>query len=299
MPSIATLARRILYGYVLTLFIGFLSIIVFFWDTVGGNGSPTLNAVIRGPFVAGLLLGLVISDWERRFTLKAILIRAVVALVASVLFWIVLVGLGKMRSYIDWFDVSIALWCPLVAAIASEFVLQRSKREQLTQTQTMTSIATLATRILYGYLVPIILVVFVVLIMVIDHDLRGNHSEILLAIMFLAVPVGSLFGFIWSDWNRQFTPKATLKRTVIALIALLIIYLGMASLYAFVPSRTIPLLFKDKDVVYAIVGPLVAAVVSEFLFSGRTRDRSAEEKLCMKPHTGFATHYSFPSIWAP
>ncbi len=96
--------------------------------------------------------------------------------------------------------------------------------------------------------------------------------------MFLAVPVGSLLGFVWSDWNRQFTPKAILKRTVVALIALLIIYLGMASLYAFVPSRTIPHLLKDKYVVYAIVAPLVAAVVSEFLFRGSTRDRSAEEK---------------------
>ena len=184
-----------------------------------------------------------------------------------------------MSSFIDWGDDSRALWCPLVAAIASEFVLQRSTRAQLAQTQTMPSIAMLARRILYGYLAPIILAVFVVLIMVIDHDLRGNHSETLFAIMFLAVPVGSLLGFIWSDWNRQFTPKATLKRTVIALIALLIIYLGMASLYAFVPSRTIPLLFKDKHVVYAIVGPLVAAVASEFLFRGSTRDRSAEENL--------------------
>ncbi|MGO9119576.1 MAG: hypothetical protein ACLQPD_18450 [Desulfomonilaceae bacterium] len=275
MPSVATLARRILYGYVLALFIGFLSLIVFFWATVGENSSPTLNVIPRGAFVAGLLLGLIISDWEHRFTRKAILIRTVVALVASVLSWIVLVGLGKMSSFIDWGDDSRALWCPLVAAVASEFVLQRSTRAQLTQTQTMPSIAMLARRILYGYLVPIMLAVFIVLIMVIDHDLRGNHSETLFAIMFLAAPVGSLLGFIWSDWNRQFTPKATLKRTVIALIALLIIYLGMTSLYAFVPSKAIPLLFKNKDVVYAIVGPLVAAVASEFLFRGRTRDRSA------------------------
>jgi len=273
------LARRILYGYVLTLFIGFLSLIVFIWATVGENGSRTLNVMIRGAFVAGLLLGLVISDWERRFTSKAILIRTVVALLASVLLWTVLVGLGNMSSFVDWGYDSIALWCPLVAAIVSEFVLQRSTREQLAQSQTMPSIAALARRILYGYLVPIILVVVVVLIMVIDHDLRGNHSETLFVMMFLAVPVGSLLGFIWSDWNWQFTPKATLKRTVIALIALLITYLGMASLYAFVPSRTIPLLFKNKDVVYAIVGPLVAAVASEFLFCGSTRDRSAEGNL--------------------
>ena len=184
-----------------------------------------------------------------------------------------------MSSFIDWGDDSRALWCPFVAAIASEFVLQRSTRAKLAQTQTMPSIAMLARRILYGYLVPIILAVFVVLIMVIDHDLRGNHSETLFAIMFLAVPVGSLLGFIWSDWNRQFTPRATLKRTVVALIALLIIYLGMASLYAFIPSRTIPDLLKDKYVVYAIVAPLVAAVVSEFLFHGSTRDRSSEGNL--------------------
>jgi len=136
----------------------------------------------------------------------------------------------------------------------------------------------LARRLLYGYLVPIILAVFVVLIMVIDHDLRGNHAETLLAVMFLAVPVGSLLGFIWSDRNRQFSPRAILKRTLVALIALLIIYLGMASLYAFVPSRTIPDLFKEKHVVYAIVAPLLAAVISEFLFCGSTGDQSAEEK---------------------
>ncbi|MGO9568113.1 MAG: hypothetical protein ACLP5H_11280 [Desulfomonilaceae bacterium] len=275
MPSIATLARRILYGYVLTLFIGFLSLIAVF----GANGSPTLNVVLRGGFVAGLLLGLVISDWERRFTFKAILIRTVVAFFASVLSWTVLVGLGKMTSFIDWGYDAIALWCPLLAALASEFVLQQSTRTQLTQTQTMTSIATLATRILYGYLVPIILAVFIVPIMAIDHDLRGNHFDTLVAMMFLGVPVGSLLGFIWSDRNRQFTPGATLKRTVVALIALLIIYLGMASLYAFVPSRTFPHLLKDQYVVYAIVAPLVAALVSEFLFSENTRDRSAEDKL--------------------
>ena len=40
MPSIATLARRILYGYVLTLFIGFLSLIVFLWATVGTGWFP-------------------------------------------------------------------------------------------------------------------------------------------------------------------------------------------------------------------------------------------------------------------
>ncbi|MGO9119473.1 MAG: hypothetical protein ACLQPD_17925 [Desulfomonilaceae bacterium] len=268
MPSIATLARRILYGYVLTLFIGFLSLIAAF----GANRSPILNVVIRGTFVAGLLLGLIISDWERRFTLKAILIRMFVALVASVLSWTLLVGLGNMRTFVDWYD-KIALWCPLVAAIASEFVLQHSTRTQLTQTQTMPSIAMLARRILYGCLVPIILVVFFTLVVIIDHDLRGNHFETLVAMMFLGVPVGSLLGFIWSDRNRQFTPRATLKRTVVALIALLIIFLGMASLYAFVPSRIFPHLLKDKYVVYAIVAPLVAALVSEFLFNENTRDR--------------------------
>ena len=274
MPSVAALARRILYGYVLTLFIGFLSLTAVF----GANGSPTLNVVLRGGFVAGLLLGLVISDWERRFTFKAILIRTGVALVVFVLSWTLLVGLGNMSSFLDWYDKK-ALWCPLVAAIASEFVFQRSTQEQLVQTQTMPSIAMLARRILYGYLVPIILAVFVVLIMVIDHDLRGNHGDTLVAMMFLGVPVGSLLGFIWSDRNRQFTPRATLKRTVVALIALLIIYLGMASLYAFVPSRIFPPLLKDKYVVYAMVAPLVAALVSEFLFSENTRDRSAEENL--------------------
>jgi len=278
MPSIATLARRILYGYVLTLFIGFLSLFVISWAAEDAHGSPILNVVIRGGFVAGLLLGLVISDWERRFTLKAILIRMVVALVASVLSWTLLVGLGNMSTFVDWYD-KIALWCPLVAAIASEFVLQRSTREQLAQRQTMPSIAMLARRILYGCLVPIILVVFFTLVVIIDHDLRGGHSEALFAIMIRVLPVGSLLGFVWSDWNRQFTFKAILKRTVIALIALLIIYLGMAYLYAVVPSRTIPLLLKHKHVVYAIVGPLVAAVVSEFLFCGGTRDRSAKENL--------------------
>ena len=265
--------RRILYGYVLTLFIGYVSLIFFLKATVGTGGSPILNVVIRGTFVAGLLLGLVISDWERRFTFKAILIRTGIAFVISVSLWTVSVGLEKMSSFIDWGDDSRALWCPLIAAIASEFVLQRSTRAKLAQAQTMPSVAMLARRILYGYLVPIILAVFVVLIMVIDHDLRGNHSETLFAIMFLAVPVGSLLGFTWSDWNRQFTPRATLKRTVVALIALLIIYLGMASLYAFVPSRIFPHLLKDKYVVYAIVAPLVAALVSEFLFNENTRDR--------------------------
>jgi len=279
MPGIPTLARRILYGYVLTLFIGFLSLMFFLWATVGTGGSPILNVALRGGFVAGLLLGLVISDWERRFTFKAILIRTVVALVVSVLLWTVSVGLEKITSFTDWGDDSRALWCPFVAALASEFVLQRSTRAQLAQTQTMPSIAMLARRILYGYLVPIILAVFVVLIMVIDHDLRGNHSETLFAIMFLAVPVGSLLGFIWSDWNRKFTPRATLQRTVVALIALLIIFLGMVGLYAFVPARAIPLLLKNKYVVYAIVGPLVAAIASEFLFGGSTLGRPAEENL--------------------
>ena len=276
MPSIAMLARRILYGYVLTLFIGFVSLLCFLWATVGTGGSPTLYVIVRGGFVAGLLLGLVISDWERRFTFKAILIRTGVALVVTVLLWTVSVGLVKMSSFIDWGDDWRALWCPLVAAIASEFILQRSIRAKLAQTQTMPSIATLAMRLLYGYLVPIILVVFVVPIMAFD---QGRHAEIVFAIMFLAVPVGSLLGFVWSDRTRQFTPRAILKRTVVALIALLIVYLGMASLYAFVPSRTIPDLLKAKDVVYAIVGPFVAAVVSEFLFCGSTGNRSAKENL--------------------
>lgn len=122
MRSMAMLGKRILFGYAGAIILSFPTLLPY---CLMSKPHPVMAVLTYKSAFIGLFLAFGIHDWKRQLTLGAITLRTIIALVALLLF-MVLIDSSERPFLIKHGEAFWAIGGPLVAALASEFVLGRS-----------------------------------------------------------------------------------------------------------------------------------------------------------------------------
>jgi len=126
MRIIAMLGKRIFFGYAGATMVSLPMLLPYYFMR---KPDPMFAFMTYKLAFIGLLLAFGIHDWKRQLTLQAITMRTIIALVAPLVFF-VLIDSSEMPFLIKHEKECWEIGVPLVAAVASEFVLRESKREQ-------------------------------------------------------------------------------------------------------------------------------------------------------------------------
>jgi hypothetical protein len=249
---------------------------------VATSGTPML-CVILYVSTEGFLLGFIIADWQRQLTTRAIIIRTAIASAAWAVCTIPLISVPIDLRPVTFPSSSghifIPLVGPLVAALASEFVLRGSTRDQSrvfhSGANPARSIAMPGERILFGgYAGGAVLVASLIASIPLAAMLGLNLLSHVARTFIFNAQIGSLLGFVISDRQRQFAPKAILMRTIVALVVLMLwtaLWFALKDYYHSKQGWASP-----------IGGFLLAALASEFVFRESTPDEPAEKQLGLK-----------------
>jgi hypothetical protein len=279
--------RRMLYGYAgaiipLSLYVIYPvveSVLPLPIRRIVATSVTPMLCVILYVSTEGFLLGFIIADSQRQLTTRAIIIRTAIASAAWAVCTIPLIcvpiDLRKVPFPSSSGHKFIPLVGPLVAALASEFVLRGSTRDQSrvfhTRPNLARCIAMPGERILFGgYAGGAVLVASLIASIPIAVMLGLNLLSYVARTFIFNAQIGSLLGFVISDRQRQFAPRAIFMRTIVALVVLVLWTALWFALSDYYPKQ---------GWASPVGGFLLAALASEFVFRESTRDEPAEKKV--------------------